>query len=208
MHQSILVIGAGGHARASIDVIEEHGGYRIEGLVGMPYEVGDQILGYPVLYSDSEIPAPSSKMDTAIIALGQIKSPDTRIRLFELLQQRGWKIPTIISPKAHVSRHAKIGVGTIVMHGAIINAAAIVGRNCIINSQALVEHDAVVGDHCHIATSASINSGVSIGAGTFVGSGAKVRQLASLGERCVIGMGQCVLNNFESGTWLPEIAKR
>ena len=73
--------------------------------------------------------------------------------------------PCSSRPHAHVSRHATLGAGTIVMHGAVVNAGAVVGRNCIINSQSLVEHDAVIGDHCHIATAAAINSGVRIGAG-------------------------------------------
>ncbi len=206
MRQPILVIGAGGHARACIDVIEEHGGYQIAGLVGLPGEVGSRILGFPVLGSDGDIPSLSSKIGAAIIAVGQIKSPDLRIRLFGQLEQLGCRIPSIISPRAHVSRHAQVGAGTIVMHGAIINAAAAVGRNCIINSMALVEHDVTIEDHCHIATSAAVNSGVWVGAGSFVGSGVTVRQLSKLGERCVIGMGQCVLKDCAPGTWLPSTA--
>jgi len=109
----------------------------------------------------------------------------------------------IVSPRAHVSKHAKVGAGTIVMHGAVVNAGAVVGRNCIINSQALVEHDAVIADHCHVATAAAINSGVHIGAGTFIGSNSSVRQCINIGERCLIGMGQRVLADCEAGTCMP-----
>jgi len=203
--QPILVIGAGGHARACIDVIEAHGVYGIAGLIGLPEEAGTQVLGFPVLGTDKDIPALVAKFGTAIVAVGQIKSPDLRINFFTQLEQLGCRLPAIVSPLAYVSRHAQVGAGTIVMHGAVINAAASAGRNCIINSMALVEHDVVVGDHCHIATSAAVNSGAHIGAGTFVGSGVTVRQLIRIGERCVIGMGQHVVKNCESGTWLPRV---
>lgn len=199
----ILVIGAGGHARACIDVIEAHGAYRVAGLIGLPEEAGTLVLGYPVLGSDKDIPALVAKFGSAALAVGQIKSPDLRISLFTQLEQLGCILPVIVSPRAYVSRHAQVGAGTIVLHGAVINAAATVGRNCIINSMALVEHDVVLDDHCHVATSAAVNSGVHIGAGTFIGSGATVRQLIRIGERCVIGMGQKIVKDCASGTWLP-----
>ena len=48
----ILVIGAGGHAKACIDVIEATGKYEIIGLTGKVDEVGTSVLGYPVIGSD------------------------------------------------------------------------------------------------------------------------------------------------------------
>ena len=61
-------------------------------------------------------------------------------------------MPTVVSPRAYLSRHARVGGGTTVMHEAIVNCSAEIGENCIINTKALVEHDAKVGNHTHIAT--------------------------------------------------------
>jgi sugar O-acyltransferase (sialic acid O-acetyltransferase NeuD family) len=196
----VLLIGAGGHARACIDVIEREGKFAIAGLVGLVDEVGSRVLGYPVLGSDVELPELLRVHRNALVTVGQIKSPDLRIRLFELVTRNGGSSPIIVSPRAYVSSHARIGAGSIVMHGAVVNASATVGRNCIINSQALVEHDVVIEDHCHVATAAVINSGVRIGAGTFVGSNSCVRQSVTIGERCVVGMGTRVLTNCQAGT--------
>ncbi len=175
----------------------------IAGLVGGPHEAGTHVLGYPVLGTDADVPALAREYRHALVAVGQIKTPEARVRLFGLLEQNGFSLPVIVSPRAYVSAHARLGAGTIVMHGAVVNAGAQVGRNCIINTQALVEHDAVVGDHCHVSTAAAINSGVSVGAKTFVGSNACVRQGIRIGERCVIGMGQRVLADCMAGTQLP-----
>ncbi|HEY2918562.1 MAG TPA: acetyltransferase [Candidatus Binatia bacterium] len=202
--QSILLVGAGGHARACIDVIEQQGVFAVAGLVGLPDEVGSRLLGYPVLGTDEDLPALLGDYTHALVTVGQIKTAVPRMRLFDLLEQRGCALPVIVSPRAYVSPHATLGVGTIVMHGAVINAGAVVGRNCIINSQALVEHDAVIADHCHIATAAAINGGVRIGLGTFIGSGSSVRQLVKIGDRCLIGMGQRVLADCEAGTHMPS----
>jgi sugar O-acyltransferase (sialic acid O-acetyltransferase NeuD family) len=189
---SILLVGAGGHAAACIDVIESHGRFTIAGLVGSSADAGKRVLGYPVLGTDDDLPQLVGAHPSALVAIGHIDTVEPRIRLFEQLQRLGYALPAIISPHAYVSRHAALGVGTIVMHGAIVNAGAVVGRNCIINSQALVEHDVVIADHVHIATSAVVNGGAHIGTGTFVGSNAAVRQGVTLGERCFIAMGEVV----------------
>ncbi|MBS0418957.1 MAG: acetyltransferase [Proteobacteria bacterium] len=201
--RSILLLGAGGHARACVDVIEQEGRFEIGGFIGLPEQVGERMLGYPVLGVDADLPRLQREHPNALVAVGQIKSPQARERLFELALEIGFRMPLVVSPFAHLSRHAVAGEGTIVMHGAIVNAGATVGRNCIINSMALVEHDCVVADHCHISTAAAINSGVHIGRGTFLGSNACVRQGICIGERCVIGMGQRVLKDCPAGAQLP-----
>ena len=200
---TLLLVGAGGHARACIDLIEQEGRFVVKGLVGLSKEVGLAILNNPVLGTDEDLSTLLGHCANAIIAVGQIKTPDPRIRLFDLLQQNNCALPTIMSPRAYVSPHANLEAGTIVMHGAVINAGAVVGKNCIINSQSLVEHDVVIADHCHIATAATINSGVCIGTGTFIGSNSSVKQGVSIGDRCVIGMGQQVLANCKTGICMP-----
>ena len=204
----ILLIGAGGHARACIDVIEMEGRFTVQGLVGLQDQVGTQVLGYPVIGTDDDLQSLRKQQSHALVTVGQIKSPEYRIRLFSLLMSYAFEAPVIVSPRAHVSRHAAVARGTIVMHGAIVNAGATVGENCILNSLSLVEHDATIGDHCHVSTAAAINSGVHIAAGTFVGSNSSVRQGIRIGERCVIGMGQRVLRNCEPGTQLPPVVRR
>lgn len=200
---SILLVGAGGHARACIDVIEHEGRFAVAGLIGLASEVGSTVLGYPVLGSDEDLPVLTERFGRALIAVGQIKTSAARERIFSRLMELGCTMPTIVSPRGYVSRHAQVGMGTIVMHGAIVNAAAVVGQNCILNSHSLVEHDAVIGDHCHVSTNVAVNSGVRVGEGTFIGSGTSVRQGLTIGARCVIGMGQRVLADCADGQRIP-----
>lgn len=191
----LIVIGAGGHAHACIEVIELHGQYRIAGLVGMPGGMHLPYLGYSVIGTDDDLPQLAKEYQYAFIAVGQIRSPDSRMRLYKLATELGFQLPVIIAPTAHVSCHANIGSGTIVMHGAIINVGARVGINCIINTRALLEHDVTVQDHCHLSTGAILNGDVNIGAGSFVGSGSIIKEGVSLGKGCVVGMGLSVRHN-------------
>lgn len=192
---SMIMIGAGGHAHACIDVIEQHGQYQIAGLVGILEELQARCLGYSIIATDNDLPELAKKYQYAFIALGQIRSPDSRIRLYMQATRLGFKFPVVVSPTAYVSRHATIGAGTIVMHGAIVNAGAKLGNNCIINTRALVEHGVTVEDHCHVSTGATLNGDVNIGAGSFVGSGSVIKEGVTLGRGCVVGMGLSVRHN-------------
>ncbi len=189
----IILVGGGGHCRSVIDIIEASGAYRIFGVLDLPAKGGNEILGYPVIGCDDDIPCLIREGQCRfLITLGQIKSPARRISLFQIIKDHGGCLPSIVSPLARVSRHAVVGEGTIVMHGALINAGARVGCNCIVNSRALVEHDVSVGDHCHLSTACVVNGAVQIGEGTFVGSGAVARENLEIGSGCIIGAGALV----------------
>jgi sugar O-acyltransferase (sialic acid O-acetyltransferase NeuD family) len=192
----LILIGAGGHAHACIDIIEQHGDYQIAGLIGKPDEMHDHHLGYAVIGTDTDLPELAKTIPYALITMGQIKTPAHRTRLYQQVVALGFQMPTIIAPSAYVSRHATLGAGTIVMHGAVVNAGASVGENCIINTCALLEHDATVADHCHISTGAIINGNTVIGSGSFVGSGSIIKEGLSLGQNCLVGMGLAVRHDL------------
>ena len=196
---NIVLIGAGGHALSVIDVIERHGKYTIIGLIGAPDQVGMFKLGYPVIGIDSNLEKIFLQCTQAIIAIGQISNSVSRADMYKLASDIGFQFPLIASPLSYISPHAKIGSGTIIMHGATINAGASVGNNCIINSKALVEHGCIVEDNCHIATGAILNGDVYVSSWSFIGSGSVIQQGARIGSNVVIGMGLFVRQDIPDG---------
>lgn len=197
--ESILLVGAGGHALSCIDVIVAQGRFHILGLLGAPTEKGSTRLGYPVLGSDDDLPAFAGLNCHALVCVGQIKTPEPRMRLYARLRELHYVLPTIIAPTAWVSPYARIGAGSIVMHGAIVNAGAEVGENCIINTRAVVEHGVRVGDHCHVSTGALLNGDVHVGSCSFIGSGSQLKECVHVGERCIVGLGATVFSNIADG---------
>lgn len=196
----LILVGAGGHSRSCIDVIEAQGVYKIAGLIGFSEQVGTSQLGYEIIGTDSSLVELANKNAYALVTVGQILSSEDRVRLYQLCCKSGFRMPVVNSPFALVSKHAEIGHGTIILHGAIVNAGARIGENCIINTSALVEHDATINDHCHISTGAIINGDSNIGKGTFIGSHATVLQGVSIGEDCVVGAGLCVRKDLNDRT--------
>ena len=193
MTEPLLLVGCGGHARSLIDLVESNGRWQLLGLIGLPEQVGDQILGHKVLGCDNDLPELRKHCKNALLAVGQIASPEPRKRIAAELRRLKYMCPFVVSPHAHISCYSQLGFGTTVGHGAIVNAGSSIGNYCIINSQSLIEHDVIVGDYCHISTGSLINGNVRIGDGSFIGSGAVIREGINLPPYTVIGAGKRVM---------------
>jgi sugar O-acyltransferase (sialic acid O-acetyltransferase NeuD family) len=200
MKDPLILIGGGGHCKSCIDVVEQEGRYAIAGILDKAELVGSRVFDYPVIGTDEDI-ARLSANHFFLVTVGQIKSPATRFAIYTQLKKTGAEIATIVSPRAYLSAHARIGEGSIVMHGATVNAGAFIGNNCIINSHALIEHDAVIHDHCHIATGAIINGGVVVHEQTFIGSRVMTREYITIGAKSFVAGGMNIYRD------LPESSR-
>jgi len=185
MKPEIILVGGGGHCNSCIDVIEQENKFRIAGVVD-EQKKSAKVLGYPVLGGDKDLSDLRKNYEYALVTIGQIKTPEIRMKLYQQLIQMGFNLPVIISPRAYVSKHAVILDGSIVMHDVVINTQARIGSNCIINTKALIEHDSIIGNHCHVSTGAIINGDVAVGNGVFIGSNAVVRHSVQINDNFFI----------------------
>jgi sugar O-acyltransferase (sialic acid O-acetyltransferase NeuD family) len=199
MKKKIVLVGGGGHCKSCMDVIEQCDKYTIAGFIDKSANKGTQLMGYPCLGSDADIPELSRRFSGFLIAMGQIKSSRKRAELFMKVKQAGGRLPVMISPCAYRSMHATIGDGTILMHKVVVNADAGIGENCIINTGAVIEHDVRVGSHTHVSTEAVLNGGVKVKSHTFVGSRVMVREGVSIGEHVILSAGISVFKDVPDG---------
>ena len=186
----LILIGGGGHCKSLIDVAES-AGYRIAGILDRPEELGKKILNYEVIGNDEDIP---KYVDSAefIVSVGYIRTPELRIKLFDMVKSRGGQFATLIASTAYVSRYASLGEGTVVMHHAFVNAEASVGKNVILNTFSNIEHGSVVGDHCHISTGAMVNGDCKVGNNCFIGSGTVLYNGVNITDGVIVAAGSVV----------------
>ena len=187
--KEIILIGGGGHCKSVIDVIELEGRYKIVGIVEKNELIKNTVDGYSIIGIDDDLNRLSKDYEFALITVGKIYSSNLRKQLFQRIVSLGFKVPSIISPRAYVSKSSTIDIGTVIMHDALINANTRIGKNCIINSKVLIEHDCLVHDNCHISTGATINGGVVIEEGCFVGSRAVTKELIIIKKNSFIKAG-------------------
>ena len=191
--KKLILVGAGGHAKSLIDLVESNDDFKIIGLIGNSDEVGKTILGYEVLGDDSILKLVRKDCANALIAVGHILDCKKRKFLANHLSSLGFKFPIISSRFSYISKHCIIGEGTTVGHGVVINANVSIGKHCIINSQSLLEHDSNIEDFCHISTGVLINGGVNIGEESFIGSNTIIRENIKITPKTSISAGKRIM---------------
>jgi sugar O-acyltransferase (sialic acid O-acetyltransferase NeuD family) len=201
MKKKIFIIGAGGHAKTCIDVIESNNKFKVAYLVDKKSNK-KIIFNHKIIKESNFMKKEGNKKLNILIGIGQIKNNNLRKNIFFRYKKFGCNFPNITSKFSYVSKNSLLKEGILICHGVVINAGVEIGLNCIINNQALIEHDARVGNHCHISTGSIINGGTIIGSNTFIGSGTTIKENIMIGNNCVIGAGLTIKKNIKSNTFL------
>lgn len=182
---SIILIGAGGHARGVVEILT---------LCGTP----------PVAYADArkadwlDIPQEEDAVawlsnnvgGSIAMGIGGV-TPDhlaKRMDIFNALCRKGFAAEALFHPRACLSSNVEIGSGVTCMANAVIQPGAKIGSGAIINTGAIIEHDSIIGDGSHIAP------------------GAIILGQCHIGDFCMIGAGCVILpgNKVENGTLVPS----
>jgi sugar O-acyltransferase (sialic acid O-acetyltransferase NeuD family) len=195
----ILLIGASGHAKVIIDVLERAEQHEIVGLIAEDPPTDPTFSCYPILGRLDDLVRLSVEhsVESLVAAVGDNFSRS------EVIRRASELAPTVgfvscIHPSAQIARCAEIGEGTVIMAGAIVNSGTHVGRHCIINTGACVDHDCVLGDFVSIAPGAILGGNVRVGDCSAVSLGASVIHGISIGADAVVGAGAVVVRNVES----------
>lgn len=206
----LVFLGGGGHCRSCLEVATS-AGFTVAGYLAPEADPDTDRLGCDWLGDDSWLTSSQAHDPDLryLVAVGQTGSAAVRSSLFSSLQQASLPLISLQAATAVLSRHAILGNGNVVMHGAIINAGVTVGDNCIINSMALLEHDVSVGHHCHISTGSRLNGGVVIGDGVFIGSGAILLPGVQIADGVIIGAGSLVTRSISQAhtVWYGQPAR-
>lgn len=193
----LAIIGASGHGRVVADVAA------LNGYDEIVFLDDDETLtecgGYPVVGTSDDAPD-----GPVFVAIG---NAEIRKRLTERYAAR--ELPTLVHPRAIVSRDCSIGRGTVIMAGAVVNPGAAIGQSCIVNTCASVDHDCIIGDFVHVSVGARVCGTVKIGERTWVGAGAVLKNNICVCGGCMIGAGAVVIRDIhEAGTYVGVPAER
>jgi sugar O-acyltransferase (sialic acid O-acetyltransferase NeuD family) len=185
---ALVLIGASGHAKVVIDIVEKEGRYRIAHLLDdNPALHGTMFFGYRVAgASESILARAAGERPLVLVAIGDNAA---RSRIARRLRDGGLELGRAVHPHAQIGRGATIGAGTVVMAGAVVNADAKIGENVIINTGATVDHDCVIENGVHVAPGAHLCGGVRVGAGSLIGAGAVLLPGVQIETNAVVGAG-------------------
>ena len=192
----LAILGASGHGKVLADIAELTGWEKIDFFDdAWPERKNNgawQVIGDTQKLLDS-----LKAYDGVIVAIGNNK---IRQRKLQQLESAGAEIITLIHPSATVSRYTKIGLGSVVVAGAVINPDCNIGSGVIINTCSSVGHDCTLGDAVHICPGARLAGGSEVNDRAWIGVGSSVRQLIRIGSDAIVGAGAAVVQDV-----LPNI---
>ncbi|MCC5936777.1 MAG: acetyltransferase [Lunatimonas sp.] len=189
----MYIYGASGHGRVIIDMIDSY--EQIHGVFDDDPQK-TELLGYPVLGS---LPATFVFTSDLFIAIGDNHSRKT---INDRLVHRV-KFANIIHESAIFSKRADLGVGCVVMEGAIVKVGCELKNQVIVNTGASIDHDCLIEDYVHIAPQATLCGGIHIGEGTLIGANAIILPGVKVGSWCSIGAGSIVHQDVpDHSTWI------
>lgn len=182
----IVIVGAGGYARAIHDAITSEEARDVLGFVDNHAIEGQQFCGLPVQL-ESEFVA-SGYGGGIVVGLGDnARREKVVLDLRKSLPNASF--PIITHPRAIVSRSARIGTGSVILAGAVVGANVQIGEFGSIWSNAVIEHDSIASDFVTLAPSATTGGSVTIGARTFLGLGCRAIHGVKIGQDCVVAAG-------------------
>jgi UDP-perosamine 4-acetyltransferase len=192
----VVVLGASGHAKVVIELLEEDSSIVIHGCTS-PDSAKAPGLACPLLGTDETLPdILRSGVKHAFVAIGDNR---IRFRAMRAVTELGFSLVRAVSSRAVVSARARVGMGAAIMPGAVVNVDSEIGDGAIVNTGATVDHDCRIGECAHIAPGVNLAGNVRVGAGAFLGIGCCVIPGVSIGDWAVVGAGAAVVRDVPAG---------
>lgn len=188
--QTLIVYGAGGHAKVIIDAIERSGNHA--GILvadDRPALHGQLFFGYPVIGGREALLALPAPRPEAIAAIGD---NDARLVVGAWLREQGCTLAAVVHPTACLGRGSAVGAGSFLAAGVVVNPDTVLGEMVIVNTSATVDHDCVLEDGVHVAPGCHLCGNVRVGRGSLIGVGAVVIPGVRIGAGVVVGAGAVV----------------
>lgn len=200
MTTRVIVIGASGFGRESLDVLDAMiaAGADVEILGVVDDALSDanraRLAARGVAYLGTRDAFLATNPGKVSYVLG-IGSPGVRRQLVAELDAGGLRPFTAVHPSATFGATTTLAEGVVVCAGAAISNNVRLGRHVHVNPNATIGHDADLRAFVSINPAAVISGEVVVGEETLVGAAATVLQGLTVGERTVIGAGSVVTKN-------------
>lgn len=189
MKKKLIIIGAGGFAKAVIDSLD-YDEYVLEGFIDSLKSGMHQ--GYPIVgHSLSDIRLPTDYY--YFIAIGD---PDDRALWLKQIQDLNLDTINVIDKTAIVSTRSSIGTCIYIGKMAIVNCDSQLEDGVVINTRALIEHGNYISYCTNVSTNVVLNGDVYVGEKSFIGSCSVVNGQIKIGRSTIVGSGSVVIRDI------------
>ncbi|HYE10127.1 MAG TPA: transferase, partial [Patescibacteria group bacterium] len=171
--KSILIIGAGGLGKETVDLIRDIGGYEIAGFLDDNVEKKDRVInGVPVLDTVDRLEQYGNVEDIVIA----IANPAIRRKIYEYSSAMGFRYPNLVHPMVVRGSNVKMGMGNIIYAYSILSTDVMLQDFVIINPQCGIGHESGIGSFTTLYWNVHVGGNTSILESCELGSKACVIQ--------------------------------
>jgi sugar O-acyltransferase (sialic acid O-acetyltransferase NeuD family) len=207
MTTALVIVGAGGHGRETLDVVEACNAvsstYDFVGFCALDADLdlvqrrGTKVLGDVEVLRDLDA--------SYVIGIG---TSETRRDIDAQIAGFGREAVTLAHPAASLGSDLRLASGVILAAGARVTTNVTLGRHTHVNVNAVVSHDCEVGDYVTLSPGVLVNGTVTLGEGVFLGTGAVVLPGRSIGPWAKIGAGAVVTEDVSAGQTVVGVPAR
>ena len=210
----LVVVGAGGFGRETLDVIEAINAvdpvprYEILGVIDSRpslqnlQRLADRRINYLGTESDWLPRAPNAQF---VVGIG---SPSLRQLVAERFAQLGFMAATLVHPAAGIGTLSRIAAGSIICAGVQVSTNVHLGRHVHLNANSTVGHDSFLADFVSVNPGAIVSGEVRVETGCLLGAGSVVLQGLTVAAEAVVGAAACVTRDVPGGATVVGVPAR
>jgi sugar O-acyltransferase (sialic acid O-acetyltransferase NeuD family) len=197
----MIVIGAKGHAKDILCIIEERSmpDKALFFYDNVSCDLPLKMYGtYTILKSFEEAKEILKEYPNFVLGIG---NPKTRQILAQKFIAGGGNLQSVFSNSALIGKHeVDIGRGVNIMANVFISNSVTIGEGALINAGVMIHHDANIGSYVEVSPGAIITGGVEIGDLSYIGSGATILPKVKIGKNVIVGAGAVVTKSISDNT--------
>lgn len=214
MTEQIVVIGAGGFGRETLDVISainaaaKEPRWHIRGVVDdAPSAVNLQRLRVRQIDLLGGIDDFRAFVADTRYVVG-IGSPAVRERISRVIDAWGGRAARLVHPTAVIGSTTVVSTGSVICSGAQLSTNVSLGKHTHVNPGAIIGHDSTLDDFVSINPGAVVSGEVHIGAKSLIGAGATILQGVRIDRGAIIGASACVTKDVGMGKTVVGVPAR
>jgi sugar O-acyltransferase (sialic acid O-acetyltransferase NeuD family) len=163
----LLIYGAKDFARTAA-ALAGHCGHEVAGFID-DFERSSHALG-----DFEQVARTHSPADFGVLLAVGYNDLRGRWGAWQRVRAAGYRLPSLVHPRAYVADTARVGDGCMVMAGAIVDVRAALADGVVVWPGACINHDSVIGENTFVSPNAVVCGHARVGAHCFIGAGAAV----------------------------------
>ncbi|HYH61579.1 MAG TPA: NeuD/PglB/VioB family sugar acetyltransferase [Solirubrobacterales bacterium] len=204
MSAEIVIVGAGGHGRETLDIVDALGEeWRFAGFVD-----DGEVVAERLERRDASVVALEDLDAAAVRYVIGIGDSVAREAVDARMSGAGFEAATLVHPRATIGGDVRLALGVVLAAGAQVTTNVSLGRHTQLNVGACVSHDCEVGDFVTLSPGVYVNGECEVGDSVFFGTGAIVTPRTRIGAGAKVGAGAVVLDDVPEGATVVGVPAR